>query len=126
MPHRNMAQDVCVCVCEREMWGHLSCLLYTRYMTVWGCLPVVSTLFNIAFALYVSMSVYVVTRHTAAHPSPKSILWVSVWAQGCSDEDWDGGRRMCDGITEKDSSTAVIVKPTMAPVHSGMAGRLCP
>lgn len=42
------------------------------------------------------MSVYVVARHTAAHPSPKSILWVSVWAQGCSDGDRDGEGRTCE------------------------------
>lgn len=95
-------------------------------MTVYGCLRVVSTLFNAAFALYVSMSVYVVARHTAAHPSPKSILWVSVWAQGCSDGDRDGEGRTCNGITEEDSSTAAIVKPTVALVHSSMAGQLCP
>lgn len=93
------------------------------YLTVYNYLQVVSTLFSAAFALHVSVSVYVVTRHTAAHPSPKSVLWVSVWAQGCSDGDRDGERRTCDGTTEKDKSTAVIVKPTVALVHSWQHGK---
>lgn len=41
-------------------------------MTVHGCLQVVSTLLNAAFTLHVSVSVYIVTRHTAAHPSSKT------------------------------------------------------
>lgn len=32
-------------------------------------------------------------RHIAVDPSPKNILWLSVWASGCSDEDRDGERR---------------------------------
>lgn len=71
---------------------------------------------------YVSGSVYVATRHTAAHPSPKSILWVSVWEQGCA----DGVRNRkatCGDTVQKDRSTVVIVKRTVAFVHSSKAGR---
>lgn len=72
-------------------------------MTVCSRLQIVSTLLKAAFARYVSVIVYVVTRHTAAHPSPKSVLWVSVWAQGCSDGDRDGEGRRFVGDTEEDS-----------------------
>lgn len=58
--------------------------------------------------------------------SIQSILWVSVWAQGCSDGAKDGEGRTHDGTSRKDSSRVVTVRLTVALVHSGKIGQLCP
>lgn len=109
-----------LCVWKRD-GGHLSYLYYTRYMIMQlssGCVY----LFQPCICTYVSGSVYVVTRHTAVHPSPKSILWVSVWEQGCTAGVTDA-KTTCGGTIQKDSRVVVIVKRTVAFVHSSKAGR---
>lgn len=79
-----------------------------------------STLFNAAFALYVSVSVYIVRRQAAAHPSSKTFY-------GCLH-----GRRAAVMRTRMEREECTMaqrrttVKPDVALRHSSMAGRLRP
>lgn len=44
-----------MCVCVRDVGAFELLIVHKVYMTVCGCLKVVSTLFNAAFALHVSV-----------------------------------------------------------------------